>query len=68
MKKLKFNWKGLVAILVVATSLIILIHDFIKLVIGYSYTAFGFATIVLVIMAFSEANDYIIERLKKGDK
>lgn len=64
----KFNWKGLVAILTIATGIIILLHDLYKLAIGYCYTGYGLFTLLLVIGAMSIASDYIEERLKKIKK
>lgn len=64
MKKLKFNWKGLGAILVIALGSIILVHDFYKLLNGYCYTVLGLSTMFLVLIIMDLAIEYIQERIK----
>ena len=64
MKKLKFNWKGLGAILVIALGSIVIAHDFIKLLNGYSYSIIGLISIVLVITMMDLSVEYISDRLK----
>jgi hypothetical protein len=60
----KFNWKGLGAILMVALGSITLVHDFIKLLQGYSFTIFGLISLVIIIAIASEGYKYIEDRLK----
>lgn len=67
MKKLKFNWKGLGATLMVALGAIILIHDIIMLVKGYSYSVLGFISLTLVLGLMEISCQYIEDRLK-GDE
>ena len=67
MKKLKLNWKGLGAILMVALGSIILIHDIIMLVKGYSYSVLGFISLILVLGLMEISFQYIEDRLK-GDE
>lgn len=62
-----FNWKGLGAILMVALGIITLLHDFIKLMQGYSFTVFGLVSLFFIISLASECYKYIEDRLK-GDE
>ena len=64
MKRLKFNWKGLGAILMVALGSIILIHDMIMLIKGYSYSVLGFISLMLVLGLMEMSFQYIEDRLK----
>lgn len=64
MKKLKLNWKGLGAILMVALGTILIIHDFIKLMAGYSYSILGFISLMLVLGLMEISFQYIEDRLK----
>lgn len=64
MKKLKFNWKGLGAILVITLGSIIIVNDFYKLLNGYCYTVLGLGTMFLVLILMSEAIEYISDRIK----
>ena len=64
MKKLKFNWKGLGAILMIVLGTIVIVHDFIKLLNGYSYSIIGLISIVLVIAMMDISVEYISDRLK----
>ena len=61
----KFNWKGLGAILMVALGIIVLLHDFIKLMQGYSFTVFGLVSLLFIILPASECYKYIEDRLNK---
>jgi len=63
----KLNYKGLGAILMVALGTIMIIHDFIKLAQGYSYTITGFASLMIVLGLMEISFQYIEDRLK-GDK
>ena len=63
----KFNWKGLGAILIVALGSIVLIHDIIMLVKGYSYSVLGFTSLMLVLGLMEISFQYIEDRLK-GDE
>lgn len=67
MKKIKLNYKGLGAILMVALGVIILIHDIIMLVKGYSYSVLGFISLMLVLGLMEISFQYIEDRLK-GDE
>ena len=64
MKKLKLNWKGLGAILMIALGTILIIHDFIKLMSGYSYSILGFISLMLVLGLMEISFQYIEDRLK----
>ena len=64
MKKLKFNWTGLFAILTIILCSIVLVHDFYKLLNGYCYTAFGLFTMFVVLFIMDYAVEYIQERVK----
>ena len=64
MKKTKFDWKGLCAILMVAFGSIMIIHDFIKLLNGYCYTILGLGTMFVILILTSEAIEYIQSKLK----
>ena len=63
----KFNWKGLGAILMIALGTILIIHDFIKLMSGYSYSILGFISLMLVLGLMEISFQYIEDRLK-GDE
>lgn len=63
----KLNYKGLGAILMVALGSIILIHDIIMLVKGYSYSVLGFISLMLVLGLMEISFQYIEDRLK-GDE
>lgn len=63
----KLNYKGLGAILMVALGSIVLIHDIIMLVKGYSYSVLGFISLMLVLGLMEISFQYIEDRLK-GDK
>ena len=63
----KLNYKGLGAILMVALGSIILIHDIIMLVKGYSYSVLGFISLILVLGLMEISCQYIEDRLK-GDE
>ena len=63
----KLNYKGLGAILMVALGSIILIHDIIMLVKGYSYSVLGFISLILVLGLMEISFQYIEDRLK-GDE
>ena len=60
----KLNYKGLGAILMIALGSIMIIHDFIKLVQGYSYTITGFASLMIVLGLMEISCQYIEDRLK----
>ena len=64
MKKLKFNWTGLGAILTIVLGTIFLANDFYKLLNGYCYTVFGLITMFVVLIIMSYAVEYIQERVK----
>ena len=61
----KLNYKGLGAILMVALGSIILIHDIIMLVKGYSYSVLGFISLILVLGLMEISCQYIEDRLNK---
>ena len=61
----KLNYKGLGAILMVALGSIILIHDIIMLVKGYSYSVLGFISLMLVLGLMEISFQYIEDRLNK---
>ena len=63
----KLNYKGLGAILIIALGTILIIHDFIKLMSGYSYSALGFISLMLVLGLMEISFQYIEDRLK-GDR
>lgn len=63
----KLNYKGLGAILMVALGSIVLIHDIIMLVKGYSYSVLGFISLMLVLGLMEISFQYIEDRLK-GDE
>lgn len=63
----KLNYKGLGAILMVALGSIILIHDIIMLVKGYSYSVLGFISLMLV-LGLMEISFQVIEDRLKGDR
>ena len=60
----KLNYKGLGAILIVALGSIVLIHDIIMLVNGYSYSVLGFISLILVLGLMEISFQYIEDRLK----
>ena len=60
----KLNYKGLGAILMVALGSVILIHDIIMLVKGYSYSVLGFISLMLVLGLMEISFQYIEDRLK----
>lgn len=60
----KLNYKGLGAILMVALGSIVLIHDIIMLVKGYSYSVLGFISLMLVLGLMEISFQYIEDRLK----
>lgn len=60
----KLNYKGLGAILMVALGSIILIHDIIMLIKGYSYSVLGFISLILVLGLMEMSFQYIEDRLK----
>lgn len=60
----KLNYKGLGAILMVALGTILIIHDFIKLMSGYSYSILGFISLILVLGLMEISCQYIEDRLK----
>lgn len=64
MKKEKFSWKGLCAILMILFGSGMLVHDFIKLLNGYCYTVLGLGTMFFVLILTSEAAKYIEDKLK----
>lgn len=61
----KLNYKGLGAILMVALGSIILIHDIIMLVKGYSYSILGFISLMLILGLMEISFQYIEDRLNK---
>lgn len=63
----KLNYKGLGAILMVALGTIILIHDIIMLVKGYSYSVLGFISLMIILGLMGISCQYIEDRLK-GDE
>lgn len=66
MKKYKFNFYGLLAILGVIGGFAILIHDFIAICgCGASYTPFGMTTLLIVLLVASESIKYIEDRLDR---
>ena len=60
----KLNYKGLGAILIIALGTILIIHDFIKLMSGYSYSVLGFISLMLVLGLMEISFQYIEDRLK----
>lgn len=60
----KLNYKGLGAILIIALGTILIIHDFIKLMSGYSYSILGFISLLLVLFLMEISCEYIEDRLK----
>ena len=60
----KLNYKGLGAILIIALGTILIIHDFIKLMSGYSYSILGFISLLLVLFLMGISCEYIEDRLK----
>lgn len=60
---MKLNIKGLIAVGVWLVALILLIHDFAMLVLGYQFTWLGLITLGLVLIAGCEAEEYIKSRL-----
>ncbi len=63
----KLNYKGLGAILMIVLGSILLVHDFIKLMQGYSYSVLGFISLMLVLGLMEISFQYIEDRLK-GEK
>ena len=61
----KLNYKGLGAILMVALGSIILIHDIIMLVKGYSYSVLGFISLMIILELMEISFQYIEDRLNK---
>ena len=61
----KLNYKGLGAILIIALGTILIIHDFIKLMSGYSYSILGFVSLLLVLLLMGISCEYIEDRLNK---
>lgn len=64
MKKKKINWRGVLALLVWSSSIILLIHDFILLMQGYMYTWYGVCTLGAMLFAGCMAEDYMNERIR----
>lgn len=60
----KLNYKGLGAILMIVLGSILLVHDFIKLMQGYSYSVLGFISLMLVLGLMEISFQYIEDRLK----
>lgn len=60
----KLNYKGLGAILMIALGSIVLIHDMIMLIKGYSYSVLGFISLILVLGLMEMSFQYIEDRLK----
>lgn len=60
----KLNYKGLGAILIIVLGSILLVHDFIKLMQGYSYSVLGFISLMLVLGLMEISFQYIEDRLK----
>lgn len=60
----KINYKGLGAILMVALGSIVLIHDIIMLIKGYSYSVLGFISLMLILGLMEISFQYIEDRLK----
>lgn len=60
----KLNYKGLGAILMIALGSIILIHDIIMLVKGYSYSVLGFISLMIILGLMEISFQYIEDRLK----
>ena len=60
---MKLNIKGLVALLVWLFAIGLLIHDFILLMQGATYTWFGLCTLGAVLLMGCFAEDYLQERI-----
>lgn len=60
---MKFNVKGLFAIIGYLLGFAILINDLIVIIKGGSYTPFGIITLLVVLAIASESEEYIKERL-----
>lgn len=62
---MKLNMKALGAMIGVVAGFGILIHDFIAIMMGASYTAFGMLTLIFTLAIASECYSYIIDRLDR---
>lgn len=62
---MRLNFKGLGAMIGVLFGFAILINDFIAILKGYSFTAFGIATLIYSLVIASECYEYIIDRLER---
>ena len=63
--KLKLNFKGLIALIIWIGSLVMLLHDFAMLMIGYSFTWYGLATLGIVLFMGCEAENYLHELINR---
>lgn len=62
---MKINLKGFLAIIVLAFASIVILHDFAMVCIGYSFTGYGIATLIISIFLGCEAENYIVSRIKR---
>ena len=62
---MKLNVKGLIAFIVWIGALVLLLHDFAMLVMGYTFTWYGLCTLGAVLFAGCMAEDYMRERINK---
>lgn len=61
---MKINFKGFLAVIVLAFASIVVLHDFAMVLNGFTFTGYGIATLILVVYAGSIASSYIETRLK----
>ena len=59
---MKLNKKALLSLLVIVIGSLIIIHDFIKLLSGYSYTILGLVSVFMILALMSECYEYLKER------
>lgn len=59
---MKLNYKNLIIMLLMLSSIIITINDLIAITIGASYTIIGYITLIINITIIGKSLDYFNER------
>lgn len=62
---MKINFKGFVAVIVLAFAIITVLHDFAMVLNGFTFTGYGIATLLIAIYMGCEAENYIVSRIKR---
>lgn len=62
---MKINFKGFVAVIVLAFASITVLHDFAMVLNGFTFTGYGIATLILVIYVGYLSSSYIEARIKR---